>query len=103
MTLNDVPKPSASHRSWWAAPLAMSVLGVPMLLWEYFLFMADDYPASIDGVIWLGLLLFLIAWAPPWRPSVQWLRMAVVTTAFVCAVFPLLLVGVVVGVAVGSG
>lgn len=102
MTRNDVPQFDASHRPWWRAPLTISVVGVPILLWEFNLFRGDDYTSPIEHVIWFGLVLFLISWAPPWRQSVQWLRMAVASVALGCAIFPLLVV-VVMGAAMASG
>jgi hypothetical protein len=102
MNRDDVTPPGTAHETWWRAPLLASVLGLPLLVWEYSLFRADGYTSGIETVIWSAMLLVVVSWALPHRRSFRTLRTVTAGTAIGCAFLPLLF-AVLLGAAMASG
>lgn len=90
MIQDEVPQLNDSHASWWKAPLAASLPGLPLLAWEFGLFQSTG-TSGINKLILTGFCLFALAWFLPRRQSLRTLRTAISCTALGFAVLPLVL------------
>ncbi|MDF3145348.1 MULTISPECIES: hypothetical protein [unclassified Streptomyces] len=90
MIQNDMPS-SADDSTWWRAPLVATLLGLPLLGWEYALWGGNTFRVLGGAVCWAFVLL-AVAWALPHRRSARMLRITAACAALVCAFLPLLLV-----------
>ncbi|MFJ8634942.1 hypothetical protein [Streptomyces sp. NPDC093568] len=100
MVHNDMPSPAGDPR-WWRAPLVATLLGLPVLAWEYTLWGANLF-GVLGGTAGWAFVLLALAWLIPRRRSARMLRATVATAAVVCALLPLLLV-VMIAVVMVSG
>ncbi|MFE9020310.1 hypothetical protein ACFYNL_17365 [Streptomyces sp. NPDC007808] len=90
MSENDV-RLFAADPAWWKAPFAATLLGLPLLAWEYGVYGADGYAGALEALLYGGLVLLVVAWALPHRRSARMLRTTAACAGVVCAVLPLLL------------
>ncbi|MFJ8592232.1 hypothetical protein [Streptomyces sp. NPDC093598] len=88
MIRNDA-QPAAAHRTWWRAPLVTTLLGLPVLAWEYGWFRSHDGPGAFGGVLYWASGLLLLAWVLPRRRCPRGLRGAVAGAGLGCALLPL--------------
>ncbi|MEU8990972.1 hypothetical protein AB0C98_31990 [Streptomyces sp. NPDC048558] len=89
MIQNDVQL-SGAHPTWWRAPSAATLLGLPLLVWEYGMFRADGCTSGIEVMILWGFALLAIAWALPHRRSLRMLRTTAAGAGLGCAFLPVL-------------
>ncbi|MFJ3902376.1 hypothetical protein [Streptomyces sp. NPDC090025] len=82
--------PSAAHPTWWRAPLIATLVGLPLLVWEYSLFQADGYTSGIETVLVLGMLLLPVSWLLPHRRTWRMPRFLTAGTVLGITVLPLL-------------
>ncbi|WP_369272215.1 hypothetical protein AB5J55_21410 [Streptomyces sp. R11] len=104
MIQNDVQL-SAAHPTCCGGPRAPSVatlLGLPLLVWEYGMFRADGYTSGIEVLILWGFALLAIAGAVPHRRSPRMLRMTAAGAGLGCAILPVLF-AVLMAMAMASG
>ncbi|MGV9939876.1 hypothetical protein [Streptomyces sp. NPDC003401] len=88
MTAKD-PRPSrVPHRTWWKAPLIVSVPGVPLLALEYAMVLAQAGMEQYGGMLHTALALFAVAWALPHRRSMRTPRVLAACAALAITVFP---------------
>ncbi|MFJ8021184.1 hypothetical protein [Streptomyces sp. NPDC096311] len=73
------------HKTWWKAPLVASLLGLPLLAWEYSLCRAHG---EMWDVLYWAMGLFAIAWALPHRWSTRTLRVVIASLALACTLLP---------------
>lgn len=100
MVQNGMPS-SAEDPKWWRAPFVATLLGLPILGWEYALWGANTF-GVLGGVVTLAFGLLAPAWALPHRESVRLLRATAAVAGLVCALLPLLFV-VLMGMVMSSG
>ncbi|MFI6009424.1 hypothetical protein ACIBAG_11420 [Streptomyces sp. NPDC051243] len=81
---------SAADPTWRTAPLAATLLGLPLLVWEYFMYGDDSYVSAPEVLLYGGLVLLAIAWVLPRRRSARMLRVTAAVAGFVCAILPVL-------------
>ncbi|MFD5029971.1 hypothetical protein ACFWM0_06010 [Streptomyces sp. NPDC058405] len=101
MITNDSRLPVA-HRTWWKAPMAATLPGLPLLVGELSMFYSEGYTSGIEIGILLGVALLAVAWLLPHRRSMRGLRMMTAGGALALAILPLLY-AVLLGVAMSSG
>ncbi|MEW2614882.1 hypothetical protein AB0937_32835 [Streptomyces sp. NPDC047880] len=97
----DAPLTRATHRTWWRAPLAATLPGLPLLVLEYRCFAAQDGPGAFSGVLFWAAGLLALAWVLPHRRSLRGLRIAAAGTGLGCALLPVTF-AVLLGVAVAA-
>ncbi|MGW0987935.1 hypothetical protein ACWD46_17150 [Streptomyces sp. NPDC002486] len=97
----EAPLTRATHRTWWRAPLAATLPGLPLLVLEYRWFAAQDGPGAFSGVLFWAAGLLALAWVLPHRRSLRGLRIAAAGTGLGCALLPVTF-AVLLGVAVAA-
>jgi hypothetical protein len=88
MALNDLRQTRAPHKTWWKAPLIVSVPGLPLLTLEYGMVLAHAGMEQYGGMLHTALALFVLAWALPHRRSMRTPRVLTACAALVITVFP---------------
>ncbi|WP_329220200.1 hypothetical protein OG352_26135 [Streptomyces sp. NBC_01485] len=83
----------AFHRTWWKAPFAASVLGLPVLAMEYSVVRDHDGMGEYGGLIYSALALFALSWALPHRRALRTLRVLAAGAAVGITVLPVALLG----------
>ncbi|WP_369170700.1 hypothetical protein AB5J49_24195 [Streptomyces sp. R28] len=73
MTQNDV-RPADADPTWWKAPWAATVPGLPLLVCEFVLLGAERGVGLLGGAVYLAFGLLAVAWALPHRRSARMLR-----------------------------
>lgn len=81
---------SAADPTWRTAPLVATLLGLPLLAWEYFMYGDDSYVSAPEVLLYGGFVLLAIAWALPHRRSARMLRVTAAVAGLVCAILPVL-------------
>ncbi|MFJ7340765.1 hypothetical protein ACIQU3_10790 [Streptomyces sp. NPDC101110] len=99
---HDTPPLRTAHRTWWRAPLAATLPGLPLLVLEYRWFASQDGPGAFSGVLFWAAGLLALAWVLPHRRSLRGLRIAAAGTGLGCALLPVAF-AVLLGVAVAAG
>ncbi|MEY9992773.1 hypothetical protein ABIE67_004805 [Streptomyces sp. V4I8] len=92
----------APDPTWWTAPFATTLFGLPLLVWECVIFGFDSYVSSLDAMVYGGLVLLVIAWTLPRHRSARMLRVTAAVAGLACAVLPLASL-VLMGMAMASG
>ncbi|MFJ8537051.1 hypothetical protein [Streptomyces sp. NPDC093591] len=88
MIENDA-QPTAADPTWRTAPLVATLLGLPLLAWEYSMYGDDSYISAPEVLLCGGFVLLAIAWALPRRRSARMLRITAACCGLLCAVLPL--------------
>nr|WSZ97349.1 hypothetical protein OH820_18265 [Streptomyces sp. NBC_00857] len=73
------------HATWWKAPLAASLPGLPLLVWEYAVFRDTGLA---NQILW-GIALLVVAWTLPHHKSLRGVRMTAAIGALGLAMLPL--------------
>ncbi|NUS40034.1 MAG: hypothetical protein HOP97_00180 [Terrabacter sp.] len=81
---------SAADPTWWTTPLVTTLLGLPLLVWEYFMYGDDSYVSSPEVLLCGGFVLLATAWALPHRRSARMLRVTAAVAGLACAILPVL-------------
>ncbi|MER6344885.1 hypothetical protein ACWC10_12480 [Streptomyces sp. NPDC001595] len=102
MPENDAPTSSDAHRTWWRAPLVVSLIGLPLLVWEYAWFAANDGPGAFGGILYWATGFLAVAWLVPHRRSLRSVRIAAGCTGLGCALLPVLF-AILLGAATAAG
>lgn len=80
MSQNDTLSPDPT---WWRTPLVVTLIGLPLLVWQCAVLGPGAFGA-FDGLVCWGLGLFVVAWALPRRRSARVLRQAAAVTGLLC-------------------
>ncbi|MFE5795408.1 hypothetical protein ACFQ8C_22930 [Streptomyces sp. NPDC056503] len=88
--------------TWWKAPLAATLPGLPLLVGEFAFFAAEGYTSGFETMIALAAVLLALAWVPPYRRSLRTLRTTLAVTSLVVLAAPWALV-LMMGLAMSSG
>ncbi|MBT2418677.1 hypothetical protein J7F01_41570 [Streptomyces sp. ISL-22] len=99
--ISDDMASGADDPRWWRAPFVATLVGLPVLAWEYALWGANT-AAVLGGVVCWALVLLALAWALPHRRSARMLRVTAAVAGVVCVCLPLLVV-VLMAMAMASG
>lgn len=75
--------------TWWKAPLAATLPGLPLLVGEFTLFFSDSRTGTIEVLLVLAAALLALAWLLPHRRSLRPLRLVTAATALGLALMPL--------------
>ncbi|MDQ8702598.1 hypothetical protein RCO28_08865 [Streptomyces sp. LHD-70] len=86
MMINDVQL--RPHATWWKAPLAASIPGLPLLVWQFLTFWGDGYTSGIEAMSLTSLVLLAVSWLLPHRRSQREWRMVAAGTALAMALLP---------------
>nr|BFD83787.1 hypothetical protein StreXyl84_31880 [Streptomyces sp. Xyl84] len=100
--LRDEPRPGAAHPTWWKAPFAATVIGLPFLVWEYCWFSSGDGAGSFGGILYWACGLLALAWVLPHRRSVRTARVLTAGAGLGCALLPGMMAVLLVGAVVAS-
>ncbi|MFF0739051.1 hypothetical protein ACFYVL_01515 [Streptomyces sp. NPDC004111] len=90
MTTTQNQELPALHKTWWKAPLVVSVLGLPILGVEFGLIQANDGMDQYGFVIYTALVLFALTWLLPHRRSLRTFRIVMASLALGWVLLPLL-------------
>ncbi|KRC95893.1 MULTISPECIES: hypothetical protein [unclassified Streptomyces] len=80
-----LPEP---HKTWWTAPFAASVFGLPVLATEYAVILDHDGMGQYGGMIYTALALYALAWVLPHRLSLRMPRILAAGAALLITLFP---------------
>ncbi|MFJ2174192.1 hypothetical protein ACIOHE_14910 [Streptomyces sp. NPDC087851] len=78
-----------AHDTWWKAPMAATLPGLPLLVWEFGSFSANGYTSGMEIVIVGALILLAAAWLLPRRRSMRVLRTLAAGSALGIAFLPI--------------
>ncbi|MER6556259.1 hypothetical protein ABT300_00605 [Streptomyces sp. NPDC001027] len=81
----QLPEP---HKTWWRAPFAASVFGLPILATEYAVTRAHEGLGQYGGMIYTAMGLYALAWALPHRLSLRMPRILAAGAALLITLFP---------------
>lgn len=79
------------HKTWWKAPLATSVPGLPLLAMEYSVARSHDGMDEYGALIYSALALFTLAWLLPPRRSMRTYRVVAASLGLGVVLLPLVL------------
>lgn len=78
------------HPTWWKAPLAASLFGLPFLVLEYRWFASHHETGAFGGVLYWAAALLVFAWALPHRRALRATRMMAAGAGLGFALLPML-------------
>ncbi|MFB7598862.1 hypothetical protein [Streptomyces sp. NPDC056160] len=99
---DDGLPPRGAHPTWWKAPFAATVLGLPFLVWEYRWFASGDGVGSFGGVLYWACGLLAVAWVLPHRRAVRTARVLTAGAGLGCALLPGLMAMLLIGAMAAS-
>ena len=89
MSRNDTPLPA--DLTWWRTPLVTTLIGLPLLAWQYTVFGAGAFEV-FGGVLCWGLGLLAVAWTLPHHRPARMLRNTAAVAGLLCLILPLVFV-----------
>ncbi|MGW9214164.1 hypothetical protein ACWGR4_45365 [Embleya sp. NPDC055664] len=87
----NVPVLDVPHDTWWLAPMLTSVIGVPLVVWEFGVLVVGDAGGFLEFVVRAAAVLFVIAWTLPHTRANRGIRMTTAGGGLGCALVPVLL------------
>ncbi|MFF2780940.1 hypothetical protein ACFVU3_39365 [Streptomyces sp. NPDC058052] len=94
--------PTHDDPTWWKAPLAVTLPGLPLLVGEFTFFGGGSHVSDIDVMMAIAAVLLVLCWLPPYRRSFRGWRITAACAALLLILAPWAM-ALLMGLAMSSG